>query len=336
MTKLDSYSLPRDSRACRRHRYSVAAQIFSSSALSRIGRLCGGSIFFSTASLRPGEYLIVFSVTPCSSLTVSQYGDDFYPDTGVGNLQVICPCEDADDAVCGHATALLYAYADQENGTDELLNAADDTIEERVTSGRSEVRVRHLEGKPWLGAWRAKSITSSTHFPQQYRVNIRSFHRRGNYCSCPDFAHNQLGTCKHIEAVLHRIGKRRDYQELKDQTAPCPYVYLSWEAEDPPRIALHRTHPLPDGLRPILEEYFDAAGLFKGRLPEAFFRFSEQARDRDDIDVGEDALGHARQLATTLAHRERAREIRHQITSIAFVTTRRPRSSSPPMPGARG
>ena len=87
MTKLDSYSLPRDSRACRRHRYSVAAQIFSSSALSRIGRLCGGSIFFSTASLRPGEYLIVFSVTPCSSLTVSQYGDDFYPDTGVVALR---------------------------------------------------------------------------------------------------------------------------------------------------------------------------------------------------------------------------------------------------------
>jgi predicted nucleic acid-binding Zn finger protein len=30
-----------------------------------------------------------------------------------------------------------------------------------------------------------------------------------NYCSCPDFAVNTLGTCKHIEALLLRL-RRRD------------------------------------------------------------------------------------------------------------------------------
>jgi hypothetical protein len=28
-------------------------------------------------------------------------------------------------------------------------------------------------------------------------------------CTCPDYATNQLGTCKHIEFVLGRLSKRR-------------------------------------------------------------------------------------------------------------------------------
>jgi predicted nucleic acid-binding Zn finger protein len=34
-----------------------------------------------------------------------------------------------------------------------------------------------------------------------YIVEIRSFDKDINSCSCPDFAMNKLGTCKHIEAV---------------------------------------------------------------------------------------------------------------------------------------
>lgn len=42
-----------------------------------------------------------------------------------------------------------------------------------------------------------------------YRVAIRGADLGDNYCACPDFATNLLGTCKHIEFVLGRLERRR-------------------------------------------------------------------------------------------------------------------------------
>ncbi|HYN61532.1 MAG TPA: SNF2-related protein [Rubrivivax sp.] len=50
------------------------------------------------------------------------------------------------------------------------------------------------------------------HNPQSgtgYRVAIRGSALGCNYCSCPDFTTNDLGTCKHIEFTLARLAKRR-------------------------------------------------------------------------------------------------------------------------------
>ena len=42
-----------------------------------------------------------------------------------------------------------------------------------------------------------------------YRVAIRGERPGENFCSCPDFATNTLGTCKHIEFTLADLGKHR-------------------------------------------------------------------------------------------------------------------------------
>ncbi len=43
----------------------------------------------------------------------------------------------------------------------------------------------------------------------RYRVAIRGAQPGDNFCACPDFATNDLGTCKHIEFVLSRLDKKR-------------------------------------------------------------------------------------------------------------------------------
>ncbi len=43
----------------------------------------------------------------------------------------------------------------------------------------------------------------------RYRVAIRGLDAGDNRCSCPDFATNELGTCKHIEFVLAKLLKKR-------------------------------------------------------------------------------------------------------------------------------
>lgn len=41
-----------------------------------------------------------------------------------------------------------------------------------------------------------------------YRVVIRGPGPGGNYCSCPDYATNELGTCKHIEFTLGKLKEK--------------------------------------------------------------------------------------------------------------------------------
>lgn len=42
-----------------------------------------------------------------------------------------------------------------------------------------------------------------------YRVAIRGLHPGDNFCECPDYATNELGTCKHIEFTLAQLEKKR-------------------------------------------------------------------------------------------------------------------------------
>ena len=228
------------------------------------------------------------------------------------NLRLACDCGDG-AVVCRHMVAALYAYAEQKEATGQLFSAVDTAIRDRVKRGRTEVAVEHLSGTPWFGEWQAQSIGSESPFPQRYRVTIRSLKRRANICTCPDFQVNQLGTCKHIEAVLHKIAKRKDYAKIKELPAPLSYVRLAWDVDNAPQIRLHRAGSLPPDLAGLLAGYFDSAGGFSGRLPDDFFRLVELVEDRTDLHLGEDALDFARHLATKAAHQLRAEKIRGRI-----------------------
>ena len=230
-----------------------------------------------------------------------------------GNLYVTCSC--GDSTVCHHAIAVLYAYSETSGEESQLRGAVDSAIKQRVQRGRNEVAVKPLKGGSVFGIWSAKSIGSVGRLSRSYNVHIRSLTQRANYCSCPDFAGNQLGTCKHIEAVLHKIKKKQGAVKAKQQMTPFAYIYLDWNQQDAPQIALHRPLRLTTSLTTLLDDYFDKRGLFKGRLPDDFFRLAELLEGREDIDLGEDAMSYARRFADDLAHLSRSRAIHQQIIS---------------------
>ncbi len=226
-----------------------------------------------------------------------------------GNLHFHCDCRESLEAICRHQVAALYAYADQRQEVDGLLTAVDTAIKDRIKRGKSEVRVEAEGGQPWFGSWRASSLNAA--FPRTYRVVIRNLHKRVNFCSCPDFAGNQLGTCKHIEAALHKIRKNPRYDEFKDQAAPFPYVYL--DQENGPHIRLHPVREMKADLQALLADYFTETGDFKGRIPEDFFTFVELTEGRGDIHIGDDGVDWARQQARAASHRLRSADIRREI-----------------------
>ncbi len=222
-----------------------------------------------------------------------------------------CECEESEGGICRHEVAALFAYADLCQENEGLMSAVDEAIKLRIKRAKSEVRVETEGGDPWFGTWRASSINSA--FAREYRVTIRSLSKPRNYCSCPDFAGNQLGTCKHIEAVLHKIQKDDEYDRFKVHPAPFPYVYLAWDHDEAPLVCVNRATEINKDLEELLSGFFAADGKFKARMPDDFFRFMDMAELRGDIHIGADAVDWANHLARAASQGVRAEKIRARI-----------------------
>jgi superfamily II DNA or RNA helicase len=85
------------------------------------------------------------------------------------------------------------------------LTTDEEEIERRRQRAAGEpLAITALEPEhPVFGTFRVGSESGSA-----YEVEIRSLTERTNSCGCPDHQVNGLGTCKHVEAVLARVGKK--------------------------------------------------------------------------------------------------------------------------------
>lgn len=250
---------------------------------------------------------------------------------------VSCTCPFDLEPACKHVVAALLAYSAQ---VVEVAHdtAAEEAIALRQQRARTEVVVEHVSGDPTFGTWGAHTISDAGAKLRPYRVHLRSTRERINACSCPDFASNRLGTCKHIEAVLHRLKKRK----LNAPEPAQPVVYLSWgrgrplddltlDGEDQatsapsfelrpdsgPRIALRRPSRIDDPeLVRLLDRHFDANGNLHGSLPDAWSALERDLGERTDVHLGDDARVHAQRLMTDLAHVQRKARIQSGIARI--------------------
>lgn len=113
-----------------------------------------------------------------------------------------------------------------------------------------------------------------------YRVAIRSNRLGENYCSCPDFAVNTLGTCKHIEFVLGRLERQRDARRrLEEGYRPLfSGIYLRYGAKR--ELVFRAGKGCPARVARLARALFDAQGRLREeaspRLPE-FLKQAAQA-----------------------------------------------------------
>src|SRR5215212_8775420 len=111
---------------------------------------------------------------------------------------------------------------------------------------------------PVFGAFRVASEGGNA-----YEVEIRSLSEPDNSCGCPDHQVNGLGTCKHVEAVLARVGRSRAAREGNRRIevflrrAGPPEVRARWLAGGPAgteRLAA----------RSLVARYFGEDGSLRG------------------------------------------------------------------------
>ncbi|MBS1213699.1 MAG: helicase [Proteobacteria bacterium] len=113
--------------------------------------------------------------------------------------------------------------------------------------------------------------------------------------------------------MLHFARSRPDYKRLKDRGCPVSFVYLAWESATRPVIRVQHRADLADDLAALLAEFFDEQGVFRGRLPEDFFRFAQLVYGREDFLLGDDAQQYAQQCAEDAAQALRGQEIKRAI-----------------------
>ena len=81
------------------------------------------------------------------------------------------------------------------------ISTDEDEIKRRQWRGRTEIDDVHaLDARGPFGDYRVTSASG-----RSYVVEIRSLRDRINSCECHDYRANRLGTCKHVEGVLHRL-----------------------------------------------------------------------------------------------------------------------------------
>jgi SNF2 family DNA or RNA helicase len=157
-------------------------------------------------------------------------------------------------------------------------------FEQQITERRERAReaiARILErptGGPY-GDYRVKSASGRI-----YRVAMRGPGLFDNYCSCPDFAVNTLGTCKHVEALLIRLRERHGrVLDRKQYVRARASLSLHYGESIGIRLRLP-AQPSPE-LRELAGRYFDDAGLLRPGSLAGFNELLEGLRQLDDRTV---------------------------------------------------
>jgi superfamily II DNA or RNA helicase/predicted nucleic acid-binding Zn finger protein len=148
--------------------------------------------------------------------------------------------------------------------------------ERQARAGGAVARVLERPAGGAYGDYKIKSGSGKI-----YRVAVRGPGLFENYCSCPDFAVNTLGTCKHIEAMLLRL-RQRHRKALETTAYKRNRASLSLQYGDTIEVRLHLPVSPSPALELLASEYFDPAGLLPRTQYRQFARVLEAFRSADD------------------------------------------------------
>src|SRR5207249_10729984 len=141
----------------------------------------------------------------------------------------------------------------------------EEQIAERRMRARKETFKIEPQGRAVFGDYQVFSPSSK----RLYRVALRGVGLFDNYCACPDYGVNTLGTCKHIEAVLlharSRFGCKLDQVRYQRKHTT---IYLDYR--DPARVRIISPAKVSPELLALKEEFFDAEGFLKPHQMDRF------------------------------------------------------------------
>jgi hypothetical protein len=135
--------------------------------------------------------------------------------------------------------------------------------------------LENLGDDPFFSEFRVSNPASKS----SYRVAIRGLGPGGNFCSCPDYATNNLGTCKHLEFVLSRLIKKRGAKAAFARGYRPAFSELYLRNDGARALYFRAGTDCPPALREAAAPLFDAAkgGLLREERFDELERFIAMA-----------------------------------------------------------
>ena len=156
--------------------------------------------------------------------------------------------------------------------------------------------LENLGSEPFFSEFRVSNPVSKS----SYRVAIRGLGPGGNFCSCPDYATSELGTCKHLEFTLARLEKKRGARAAFARGYQPVFSELYLRNEGKRCVHFRAGTDCPPAVRDAASRLFDAGR--NGMLPDK-------------------RLGELEQFMTMAANR--GHELRAYDDALEFVAGRR-------------
>jgi superfamily II DNA or RNA helicase len=113
--------------------------------------------------------------------------------------------------------------------------------------------LENLTDEPFFSEFRVSNPGSKS----SYRVVIRGKGPGGNFCSCPDYATSELGTCKHIEFTLAKLEKKRGAKTAFARGYRPAFSELYLRNDGQRRIHFRAGTDCPPALSEAAAELFD-------------------------------------------------------------------------------
>jgi len=153
-------------------------------------------------------------------------------------------------------------------------------IEQQIAARRERAVAAQLRilKRPASGPYGDYSVKSAS--GRTYKVAIRGLGLFENYCSCPDFAINTLGTCKHVEAMLLRLRKRHQ-KTLEAAKFKRTRASISLQYGNTIEVRLRMPASPSPALLSIAAEHFDTSGLLRRERYRGFSEVLEALRNAD-------------------------------------------------------
>lgn len=153
---------------------------------------------------------------------------------------------------------------------------------------------------------------------RQYAVTLHDPENAVGHCSCPDYATNRLGTCKHLLFLSNFLKKKRGFQKQL-QRERFPFVDIFWDSlQNLPRLYSELgADKLEDGGQ-SLQDFFDAEGLFSRPDLADLLTFVRQTAGDKRIRIQESVLA---RLDEHLMNRELESLSRQELPSLSMLKT---------------
>lgn len=163
------------------------------------------------------------------------------------------------------------------------------TILRRQIAEKTDFNVFNIGEGLVYGDYKVYNATTKNN----YKVALRSANNSLNYCSCYDFKTNQLGTCKHIEAVLISIRKRPALRKALNQPYFTPYSSMYMQYRGDRKIMFRIGTENEAEYKKLLKPYVDKAGNMNEKGFEQIDKLLQKAfQINPSFRYYEDALSH--------------------------------------------